>query len=55
MSESDQTTHFADELDKLVERFRVEYDISYAAVVGTLYMKAWLMAQEADERSDEVC
>jgi len=49
-----QVIHFGNELDNLVERFRKEYDISYAAIVGTLQMKAWLLCQEADEREEEV-
>ncbi len=54
MSESEQIKHFGDEIDKLVDRFRREYDITYAAVVGTLFMKAHLICNEADEREDEV-
>lgn len=49
-----QVEHFADELDRLVDRFRSEYDLSYAAVVGTLHMKANLLCNEAEEREDEV-
>lgn len=48
-----QVQQFADELDRLVERFRAEYDLSYAAVVGTLHMKANLMCSEAENREDE--
>lgn len=54
MSEKDQIDHFADELDKLVNRFRSEYEMSYASVVGTLEMKIHLLCQESAERSDEV-
>lgn len=54
MNEKEQTQHFADELDNLVERFRKEYDLTYAAVVGTLQMKAFTLMQEANDRSDEV-
>lgn len=53
MTEKEQIDHLADELDRLVERFRSEYDLSYAAVVGVLEMKKWLLCAEADERSEE--
>jgi len=54
MDEGQQIDHFADELDKLVERFRSEYDISYASVIGALHLKAHLLCSEATERADEV-
>lgn len=54
MTEGEQTTAFANDLDKLVDRYRLEFDMSYAAVVGTLQMKSWLLSQEAnDENEDE--
>lgn len=53
MSDS-STTAFADELDRLVLRFRYEFDISYAEVVGCLMMKAHFLLDEAAEREDEV-
>jgi hypothetical protein len=52
MTEGEQTTQFANELDKLVQRFRAEYDLTYAAVVGVLQMKSHLLCQEAEERED---
>ncbi len=54
MTEKEQTDAFADDLDKLVERYRQEFEVSYAVVIGTLQMKSWLLSQEASERSDEV-
>lgn len=53
MKDREQTTAFADELDKLCERFRDEFDLTYAQAVGVLNMKAWLLNQEASEQSDE--
>ena len=50
----EQVEHFANELDRLVDRFRSEYDMNYACVVGVLQMKAFLLFQEAQEREDEV-
>ena len=54
MTDKEQTDAFADDLDKLVERYRNEYEISYAQVIGTLQMKSWLLSSEADERRDEL-
>lgn len=48
----DQTKAFADELDKLVHRFRSEYEITYAAVVGCLTMKAHTLMTEASELNE---
>lgn len=54
MTDKEQTDHFSNELDALVERFRNEYELSYSIVVGTLQMKIHLLCKEAQERSDEV-
>lgn len=53
MDEKSQTEHFADDLDKLVNRYRSEYDIQYASLVGVLQMKIHLLCQEAEQREDE--
>ena len=54
MTEKEQTDHFANDLDSLVERYRKEYEISYAATVGVLQMKIHTLCAEANERIDEV-
>lgn len=54
MSEIEQIDHFSNELDALVNRFRDEYDISYASVIGILHMKAHTLCGEAEDRADEV-
>lgn len=54
MTEKEQTDHFANEIDRLVDRYRSEYEMSYASVVGVLQMKIHLLCDEASERSDEV-
>lgn len=51
MCEQDQVKHFANELDKLV--VRTEYDLSYAAVVGALTMKAHLLMDEAQDQLEQ--
>jgi hypothetical protein len=50
----EQVEHLSNELDRLIDRFRDEYDISFAAVVGVLYAKAFLLCQEAQNRKDEI-
>lgn len=47
------TNHFAAELDALVERFRGEYDITYAEVLGVLIIKTHLLTEEACDAEDE--
>lgn len=53
MDADEQIKHFANELDNLVDRYRVEYDLSYAAVVGALAMKQHLLCNEAEEKHNE--
>jgi hypothetical protein len=54
MSQPDeQVQQFADELDKMVNRFRSEYDISYAAVVGALMFRIHTLMVEAQEKANE--
>lgn len=54
MDDKEQIQAFADDVDKLVERYRQEFDMTYAAVIGTLQMKVHLMCVEAGSRDDEV-
>jgi hypothetical protein len=54
MTDGEQTKAFADDLDKLVERYRQEFDVTYAQIVGTLQMKLWLLCNEANNRSDDL-
>jgi len=50
MDDKQQIFAFAYDIDKLVERYRSEFDMTYAAVVGVLFMKAQLLCGEAGER-----
>ena len=52
MSDKEQTEAFAGDLDKLVERYRAEFGISYAVTVGVLHLKAHLLCEEASEEGD---
>lgn len=54
MTEREQIDEFSNKLDELVNQYRSEFDLTYASVVGTLQMKAWLLCQEAEQRSEEV-
>lgn len=47
------TVAFANELDNLVERFRKNWDIEYAQVVGVLMMKVHLLHVSAMEEDEE--
>lgn len=47
MSEAEQVKAFANELDLLVERYSNEFDLTYAAAVGVLFMKAHLLCDDA--------
>lgn len=49
----DQTTHFANDLEALITRYRHEYDITYAQLVGVLQLQVHLLCRETAERSDE--
>ena len=48
-----QTIAFAADLDALVERYRDEFDLTYAAAVGVLQIKTFLLCQEAAESKQQ--
>jgi hypothetical protein len=49
MTESQQIFAFSDDIDRLVDRYRTEFNITYASVVGVLFMKAHLLCDEAEK------
>lgn len=49
MDAAEQIAHFESDLDNLVERYRKEYDISYASMIGMLHLKAHILCVEANE------
>lgn len=53
MSDQEQIFAFADDIDQLVQRYRDEFEMTYAAVVGVLFMKAQLLCSEAEDREEE--
>lgn len=48
-----QAGHLGGELDKLIERFRDEYDLPYMTVIGVLETKKQLLILEAIEIAKE--
>lgn len=53
MSEQEQIAHFDKELGRLVDRFAVEYEMTYAAVVGCLFMKAHVLCDQAKRMAED--
>jgi hypothetical protein len=49
MKDSEQTEAFATDLDRLVDRYRSEFELTYAQVIGALYLKAGFLVIEAAE------
>jgi len=49
MTHQEQITAFADSLDKMVNRYRSEFDLPLASAVGVLHFKAHLLMTEAQE------
>lgn len=44
-----QTTALSNDVDKLVERYRQEFDMTYATVIGVLTMKSHCLTLECIE------
>lgn len=53
MPPNDQTTHFANDLERLINRYRDEYDITYAQLIGTLHLTMHLLCREAEQKIDD--
>lgn len=49
MTKESQVEHLSDELDRLIERFRLEYDLAYSDVLGVLQFKVYTLCKEAVE------
>ncbi len=43
------TDHFADELGRLIKRFHLEYDLTYAEALGTLELTKADLIEDAKE------
>lgn len=53
MTDREQIQAFADDLDRLVERYRDEFEISMAGVIGALEFKQFTLMSEAQNRAIE--
>ena len=53
MTDEDQIAAFGDELERLVDRFREEFDLPYVSVVGVLTMMATQLTLESLEEGGE--
>ena len=51
--DAEQIRHFQKELDKLIYRYRKEYDITYASLIGILFACAQLMVDETKVKIKE--
>jgi hypothetical protein len=49
MTSKEQTDAFSDDLDKLIERYRAEFDMTYAQIVGVLVIQQHILIKEALE------
>lgn len=48
----EQEIHFGNELDKLIERFGEEYDLTYAQITGLLQNRIFLLNLDSSEEDD---
>ena len=56
MNEQDQIGHFNDDLQRLLDKYSAEFDMSLASQVGTLMCKIYELissSYDEDEDSDE--
>lgn len=53
MTDREQIQAFADDLDRLVDRYRAEFEISMAGVIGALEFKQFVLMQEAQRKAGE--
>lgn len=44
-----QVTKFERDLELLIERYRLEFDLTYAQVIGALVIKTHILCNEASE------
>jgi len=54
MDNDQQVMALADDLDRLIERYRVEFDLNFASVVGVLEAKKWFLIREAEKFKDQL-
>lgn len=54
MDNDQQVMALADDLDKLIERYRVEFELNFASVLGVLEAKKWFLIREAEKLKDQL-
>lgn len=47
MTEQDQIKAFNKDINCVIERYRIEFDLSYASAIGTLVIRAISLSNEA--------
>jgi len=52
MSPTDQIIALESDLNKLIDRYRMEFEMPYAAVIGVLQLKVVLLCNEAAKGDD---
>jgi hypothetical protein len=50
MTPESQTAHFANDLERLINRYRDEYDMTYSNMVGVLHIQTHLLCREMADR-----
>jgi len=53
MDDLQQCNAFGEEIEKVINRFRGEFDLSYASVIGILFAKAQMMTNEWSRTSED--
>lgn len=53
MDQPNQASHFANDLEALIMRYRREYDLTYASLVGVLHLQTHLLCCEAERACQE--
>lgn len=53
MDAKDQIDHLENDLEIIIERYRKEYDLSYAAIVGVFMLKVHQLSVEAYDEPDQ--
>ncbi len=52
MTEKQTIERFQNELDKMINHFFMEHDLSYASVIGVLHIKSLELGMEANDIQD---
>lgn len=53
MSHVDQIEHLENDLETIITRYRKEYEMTYAAMIGVFQLKVHQLSAEAYEETEE--